>query len=156
MNSFIKAVLIATLIAGVMDLTSAYIDVYIRTGNFASKMLHYIAGGTLGLDTSMKGGISVQAFGLITHFILAFFFSLVFFVLYPKLQLQQYNKYLIGILYGFLVGIFMTFVVLPMTRLPHNPFDIMKGLKAWLILSFMLGLPISIIASKYYSTVSNG
>jgi hypothetical protein len=152
MNDFIKAVLFAALIAGILDLSSAYVDVFIRTGNFASKMLNYIAGGTLGLETSMKGGIGVQILGLCTHFFLAFSYTLIFFLIYPKLHLLQYNKYVVGFTYGFLVGMFMTFVVLPLTKLPHNPFNIYRALKAWLILAFMLGIPISILAHRYYST----
>ncbi|MEP7322210.1 MAG: hypothetical protein ABI761_09830 [Saprospiraceae bacterium] len=155
MNSWIKAVLFATLIAGLMDITSAYIDVYIRTGHISTKMFQYIAGGALGLDTSLKGGLGVQALGLCIHFFLAFSYTLTFFLIYPKLHLQQFNKYLIGFIYGFLVGMFMTFVVLPLTKLPHNPFDFAKALKAWLILAFMLGIPVSFIANRYYSSLSH-
>lgn len=155
MNSWIKAVLFATLIAGLMDITSAYIDVYIRTGHISTKMFQYIAGGALGLDTSLKGGLGVQALGLCIHFFLAFSYTLAFFLIYPKLHLQQFNKYLVGFIYGFLVGMFMTFIVLPLTKLPHNPFDFAKALKAWLILAFMLGIPVSFIANRYYSSVSH-
>jgi hypothetical protein len=153
MNSFIRAVLLAALIAGTLDLTSAYLDVYVRTGKFASNMFQYISGGALGLDTSMKGGLRVQILGLCIHFFLAFTYTLIFFVAYPRLQLGKYNKYLIGLAYGFLVGMFMTFVILPMTRLPHNPFDWAWALKGWLILACMLGIPISYQANKYYSSI---
>lgn len=153
MNRFIRAVLIASSIAGILDLTSAYIDVYIRTGKFASNMFQYIAGGLLGLDTSMKGGSEVQMLGLFIHFFLAFTYTLIFFVAHPRLQLGRYNKYVIGFVYGFLVGMFMTFVILPMTRLPHHPLDWAWALKGWLILAFMLGIPVAYRANKYYSGI---
>jgi hypothetical protein len=155
MNSWFKAVLFATLVAGTLDITSAYVDVYIRTGHISTKMFQYIAGGALGLETSMQGGPGVQALGLCIHFFLAFTYTSVFFLIYPKLHLQQFNKYLVGFIYGFLVGLFMTFVVLPLTRLPHNPFDFAKALKSWLILAFMIGIPVSLLAKRYYSAESH-
>ena len=70
----------------------------------------------------MKGGWGVQILGFCIHFSLAFIYTLFYFVVHPKLRLGQYNKYAIGFMYmDFLVGMFMTFVVIPMTRLPHKP-----------------------------------
>jgi hypothetical protein len=64
--------------------------------------------------------------------------------------LQKGNTILIGLLYGCLVGAFMTFIVLPLTALPESKFVFVKALQSWLILAVALGLPIAILAKQYY------
>lgn len=157
MSKFWKAVLIATLIAGTTDLIAAIISALIQSGKFPAKILHYIAGGALGLDTSMKGGPEIAVLGLLIHFFLAFSYTLAFFLLFPRLKfLQRENIVLIGLLYGCLVGMFMTFIVLPLTALPESKFVFMKALQSWLILAVALGLPIAILTNNYYKQTSDG
>lgn len=150
MRSFFKTVLLTGLLAGTLDITAAYIDQYIKTGHFADKMLYYIAGGALGLETSMKGGFWIGALGLFFHYFIAFSFTLLFFLLYPRLKFRSINKYLLALLYGPFVGACMTFIILPLTQLPPGHFNIKKAWIGWLILSVVLGLPNAIIASRYY------
>jgi hypothetical protein len=151
MSKFWKAVFITTLVAGTADLMAAISSALIQSGKFPAKILHYIAGGALGLETTMKGGTEIAVLGLLIHFFLAFSYTLAFFLLYPRLKfLQKGNTILIGLLYGCLVGVFMTFIVLPLTALPESKFVLMKALQSWLILAVALGLPIAILAKQYY------
>ena len=76
MNRFFKTVLLTGLFVGTTDLLAAYITQWIKTGKFADRMLHYIAGGALGLETSMKGGNGVAFLGLFFHYFIAFAFTL--------------------------------------------------------------------------------
>ena len=149
-QSFIKTVIITGLIVGTFDITAAHLHQLIKTGIFPTKLLQYIAGGALGLETAMQGDVGVQLLGLLFHYFIAFSFTLLFFLLYPALNLQSYNKYLVGILYGPLIGAFMAFIVLPLTKLPQNPFVFQKAIVGWLILSVAIGIPVAISASKYY------
>src|SRR5690348_15551459 len=98
MRSFLKTVLLTGLFVGTTDLMAAYVSQYIKTGKFADKMLYYIAGGALGLETSMKGGFWIGALGLLFHYFIAFSFTLLFFLVFPKVRILSYNKYLVGFL----------------------------------------------------------
>src|SRR6266487_644377 len=100
MKSFWKTVLLTGLFVGTTDITAAYVNHYIKTGKFAGKMLQYIAGGALGLERSMPGGFWVGLLGLFFHYFIAFSFTLLFFVAYPRLRFRLLNKYLLGVLYG--------------------------------------------------------
>ncbi|MEO8405544.1 MAG: hypothetical protein ABI480_13140 [Chitinophagaceae bacterium] len=151
MKSFVKTVLLTWLIAGTLDITSAYIDQYIKTGKFADKMLYYIAGGALGLGKSMQGGFWIGVLGMACHYFIALSFVLLFFLLYPVLKLQRVNKFLLALLYGPFIGLFMRFLVLPLSKLPLNPFNIGKAWIGWLILSVAIGLPCAIMAPRYYA-----
>lgn len=150
MKPFFKTVLLTGLLVGVTDLAAAYISQYIKTGQFADKMLYYIAGGALGLETSMKGGFWIGLLGLFFHFFIAFAFTLLFFLLYPKIKLLRYNPYIVGFLYGPVVGLTMKFIVLPMTSLPDSPFVLRTALSGWAILGVVLGIPIAVSANWYY------
>lgn len=154
MRSFWKTVLLTSLVVGITDLSYAYINQYVITGKFADKMLQYIAGGALGLEVSMKGGLPVQLLGLFFHFFIAFAFTLLFFYIYPKLKLQKLNIYLlclIGLLYGPFVNLFMRFVVLPMSRIPSpKSFDFEKVLIGWIFFALVFSLPIALSAGWYY------
>lgn len=155
MKRFLKTVVFTGLIAGTADLTAAYVDQLIKTGKFADKMLYYIAGGGLGLETSMKGGFWIGFLGLFFHYFIAFAFTLFFFIIYPRLQFQKVNKFLLALLYGPFVGLFMKFIVLPLTRLPRSPLVLQKAWIGWLILSVAIGLPAAISAHRYYKKHNN-
>jgi len=151
MKPFWKTVLLTGLLVGTLDITAAYINQFIKTGKFAGKMFQYIAGGALGLENSMQGGFWVGLLGFFFHYFIAFSFTLLFFIAYPRLKFLSFNKYLVGFLYGIFIGAFMTFVVLPLTRLPSNPFVFQKAIVGWLILAVAVGVPVAISASRYYT-----
>jgi len=152
MKPFVKASLLAGLLAGTLDLIVAILVTWFRSGNFPSKILHFIAGGLIGLETSMKGGFAIATLGLAIHYFIACSWTLLFFILIPKLKFQAINKYLAGAVYGMFVGVMMTFVILPLTRLPQTPFQLQNAVIGWLVLSVALGLPIAIRAYSFYES----
>jgi hypothetical protein len=153
MRSFFKATLLTGLLVGTTDIIAAAISVWINSGNFPVRMLHYIAGGALGLETSMKGGPGIALFGLLIHYFIAYSWTLFFFTIFPKLKFLSFNKYGVGLLYGYFVGAMMNFVILPMTPLPNNPFVFTRALIGWTILGVVLGIPIAISAYRFYNVM---
>lgn len=145
-----KTVLLTGLFVGTTDIIAAHLHQYFITGIFSDKILLYIAGGALGLETSMQGGLWMALLGLLFHFFIAFSFTLFFFLIFPYIKILSINRYLIGLLYGFFVGFTMSFIVLPLTRLPSSPFVFEKALVGWIILGVALGIPIAASAYKYY------
>jgi hypothetical protein len=150
MSSLWKRVLLTGLLAGTLDITAAYVNSFVKTGKFAGKMFQYIAGGALGLERSMQGGFWIGLLGFFFHYFIAFSFTLLLFMAYSRLKLFLFNKYLVGFVYGIFIGVFMTFVVLPLTKLPNTPFVFKNAIISWLILVFMVGIPIAVSASSYY------
>jgi hypothetical protein len=150
MNRFIKAVLLTGLFVGTTDLVSAYIKQWIKTGKFAEKMLNYIAGGALGLENSIPGGNGVALLGLFFHYFISFSFTLLFFLLLPRVKFLAFNKYLIGMLYAVFVNVFMGLVILPLSRLPTGPFSVTNSIVEWITLGVLFGVPIAYNAYKYY------
>ena len=155
MKPFFKAVLLTGLFVGVTDIIAAHMHVWIQSGNFPTRVFQYIAGGALGLEASMKGGIGIVLLGVLFHFFIATWWTLVFFVALPKLRFLQFNKYIVGLLYGCFVGACMTFLVLPLSALPDNPFVFSKAIVGWVILGTVLGIPIAISAYRFYNIKPN-
>jgi hypothetical protein len=150
MSRFFKTVLLTGLFVGTTDLVAAYVTQWIKTGKYADRMLHYIAGGALGLDESMQGGNWVALLGLFFHYFIAFSFTLFFFWVFPRLRFLSFNKYLVGMLYAVFVALVVNQLILRLTPLPVQPFDLSGSIPGWLTLGVVLGIPIAYNAYRYY------
>jgi len=147
---FTKTVILTGLLVGTLDLTAAYISQWIKTGSYASGMLKYIAGGALGLETSMKGGNGVALLGLFFHYFIAMSWTVLFFVLFPRLKFLWVDKYLVGTLYAVFVGLMMGGVIMRFTALPYKPVDVSMAISGWFVLVIALGIPIAVRAYRFY------
>lgn len=142
--------LLTGLLAGILDLTYAYLDVYVRSGRIATKMFQYIAGGALGLPASMKGGVPVIVLGIFFHFFIAFSFTLFFFLLYRKSKISALNPFLLALLYGIFIWSVMTLVVLPLSALPARPVDWGKGAFDAFMFGVTFGLVLVFSARRFF------
>jgi hypothetical protein len=151
MNKFFKTVLLTSLFVGTTDIVSAYITVYIKSGKFPEKMFNYIAGGALGLPTALNGGPGVEFLGLFFHYFIACSYTLLFFLIFPKLKFLAFNKYLIGMLYGVFVGHTMS-LILKLTALPPttSPFKLSEVFIGWITVGVVFGIPVAYNTYKYY------
>ncbi|HEY4109619.1 hypothetical protein [Puia sp.] len=150
MSPFYKRLFLTVLIAGSLDLTYAYTAGYIRNGRLSTKMFQYIAGGALGLKNSLNGGVPVILLGIFFHYFIVTCFTLFFFFLYRKNRIFGLNKYIAGLLYGFFIWSVMNLVVLPLSALPSATVNIEKALLDAVLLGVVIGLPVSLSASRYY------
>lgn len=143
------AIIKTWLIAGTLDISIALIQYYLQTGKDPANVLRYIAGGVFGKQ-AFSGGTSMAAFGLCFHYIIAFCWVALFFIIYPRFSFLKKSVVINAFCYGLLVWVVMTRVVLPLTTLPSQPFILQKALQAMLILVFAIGLPSAYFAKKYY------
>lgn len=149
-NGLFKTVLLTGLLAGTLDITSAYISVTVKSGKFPAMMFNYIAGGALGLDTAMHGGNAAAFLGLFFHYFIAMAWTAFFFVLFPRLRFLWYNRYLVGMLYAVFVNMVMGQVILRLTPLPRGPFSLGATFTDWLVFGVIFGIPIVYSAYRYY------
>lgn len=146
-----KVVLRAWLLVGTLDILSAFVDYYVRTGKDPLFILNYVASGVLG-ESAFSGGAGTMLLGLLFHYFCAFLFTIFFFWFYSKFGLVFRSKIVTGILYGIFIWAVMNLVVVQLCRAAHATIKEMKAekvLKAMTILIFMIGLPLAFIAGKY-------
>jgi hypothetical protein len=156
MKPVIKTVLLTGLLVGTTDIIAAYISTWIRSGAFPAKLLHYIAGGLLGLETSMAGGVAIALLGLGIHYFIAMTWTVLYFVAAPRIRLTSLNPYIVGFCYAVFVASMMNYVVLPLTALPSTApsFKLVPSLIGWTTLSIVLGMPVAVSAYRYNRSVA--
>lgn len=151
--SAFKTILFAWLLVGSLDILSAFIDYYLRTGKGPSGVLKFIASGVFGKEAF--GNDSMIWIGLLFHFTIALLFTILFFLLYPRLKFLRINIALTAVIIGTFIWLIMNRVVVPLSNTPKYPFNPVNAIKAALILIFMIGLPLAVIFKRYYAACLN-
>jgi hypothetical protein len=146
-NSIIKA----GIIAGTLDITAACISSYIRTGGMPAAVFRFIARGAFG-EVVKTGGTEMIIAGVLFHYLIAFSFTIAFFLIYPKLK-QWLSPYIIitGLAYGLIAWCIMNLIVLPLSKLPQSQPKTSQIITGMLFLMFLIGLPVAIFAKKHYA-----
>ncbi|MEO7530661.1 MAG: hypothetical protein ABIS69_04595 [Sediminibacterium sp.] len=147
----LKAIATAWLVAGTLDILGAFTHFYCKTGkNPVPVVLKYVASGVFGPD-AMKGGIDMMVWGLVFHFLIALGCVLAFFWLYPNIKLMRANKWLTAVVYGLLVWVVTTRLIVPLSHVKTAAFNLGSALTAMLILICMIGVPVTLIIGNYYT-----
>ena len=150
-SSRMKTIFRAGFIAGILDISAAMVTYMIMVpGKNPVNILNYVASGVFGKETAYAGGLTMSLLGLIFHFVIAFIWAILFFLIYPYFNKLVKNKWVAGILYGILVWIIMTRVVVPLSNTPKNPFKLSSAIIGVVTIIICIGIPISLIADHYY------
>ena len=151
-GSPVRALLLVTAIAGTLDIIAAYLQIWAGSGKFPFMMLKGIAAGALGVRRAMQGGVGTMALGLFFHYFISFAFTLLFFLLYPRVSLLRKNPYVIGTVYALFTWAVMNYIVMPLSALPWPLPDFgSKQLYIGLIVFVLIfGLPIVFGTSRFY------
>lgn len=147
-----KQILNTTLLAGSLDISAACIQAYATNGTTPDIILKYIASGVLGKE-AFVGGYGIMAMGLLFHFLIAFACTVVFFLVYPKLKFLHHSILLNSILIALLAWAVTTQIIIPFSKIEPRIFNLKKAATAVAILFVCIGLPVSIMAKRYYSNV---
>jgi hypothetical protein len=145
-SGLLKSIVITGLIAGTLDAAAAIIV----SGATPLQVFRYIASAVFG-RAAFSGGLVMGFWGLLFHYMIAFSWTILFFVLYPKVVLLRKNKYVVGVLCGIFVWAVMNMVIVPMTKIPGRAMTFTGAITQCTILILMIGLPISLLAHRYYS-----
>ncbi len=152
-KSLLKTIMWAWLLAGTLDITAASLY-YPLIYKFRLILLYQnIASGVFG-ERAFAGGIPMAAIGLTFHYLIALTWTILFFLIFPRIRMLSKNSFATGMIYGALVWFAMNLIVLPLSGVQRSPFDIGRAIIAALFLMFCIGLPISLIIGKYYSEVT--
>ena len=140
---------LAGLIAGILDITSAFVIAGIK-GTGSIRMLQGIASGLLG-RRSFEGGMATAGLGLGIHFLIAFTAAAVFYAASRKFSYLTQHAVVSGVLYGIAVYIFMYWIVVPLA-FPTARHSTSRDVTAVIIHIVLIGLPISLVVRRF----SNG
>ncbi|MBV8855585.1 MAG: hypothetical protein JOZ02_01370 [Acidobacteria bacterium] len=143
-----RAIVWGGLLAGLGDITFAFVVNGLR-GAGPVLVLQSVASGLLGA-AAKEGGWATAALGGVLHFLIAFIWATVFWLLSRQLRFLVQHPVVCGLLYGFAVYAFMYLVVLPLSaayfKPTFTPYTVSLNGAGHMLL---VGLPIALAASKF-------
>lgn len=137
----------AGLIAGVLDITAAFITWGIKRVSPVD-ILQGIASGLLGAK-SFGGGWPTAALGAACHFLIAFSAATVFYLASRRLTFLTRHAVPSGVLYGVAVYVVMYWIVMPLSRYHSMPFSLSRAVVAIVTHMICVGLPIALVVRRY-------
>jgi uncharacterized membrane protein YagU involved in acid resistance len=142
-------ILLAGLLVGTLDLAAALINFYINTHRDPTIVLRYIASAVFGRTKAYADGANMLLMGAIFHYLIAYFFTIIFFILYLNFNLMSKNRLLTGIAYGIMIWVIMNLVVVPVALKVYVKWNQQTWINL-LILICMIGIPLAFIAHWYF------
>ena len=110
----------------------------------------YIASGVFGKLAFAPGGEMVF-YGVLFHYWIAFAWTVLFFVIYRQLIHLLRYRVLFVLLTGLVIWGIMNLAVVPLSQASPSPMHFVGAIKNIAILIFAFGLPVTLIADRYYS-----
>jgi hypothetical protein len=148
-SSLFKTILWAGFLAGALDIAAAMLIYYVSTQKNPLNILPFIASGVFGKE-AFNGETEMIIWGFLLHFLIAYFITASFFLIYPKANFLRQNNILTAIFLGLFVWCVMNLIVLPLSKAPEIPFNFFGALRGAFILIVAIGMPLSFIAYNYY------
>lgn len=148
-RSLAVTLLLSGLLVGTLDIIAACVSYMIKTGGNPKVVLVYIASAVFGKE-AFSGGDGMAAIGLLFHYVIAFGWTVLFFIIYPFISTRIKNAWLLGVLYGIVIWSGMNLVVLPLTSLARGPMTLNGVLVAASVLIVAIGIPLSFLARRYF------
>ena len=146
----VRTIILTGLLAGILDGVAAELLFFISGGRNPAIVFQYIASGVFG-RTAFNGGTLMAVSGLLSHLVIAFSWTSLYFLAYPRLTILAKRKILAGVAYGLVIWLAMNMVVLPLSNARRGPFDPLRALTGIVVLMAAVGLPVSLSAHRYYS-----
>ncbi len=149
--SLIKVILLSGLLVGTLDMTSACINGFLSFHITPVTVFRYIASAIQGKD-AFTGGTSSAILGVVLHYIVAYIWTILFFLIYPYIGAISKYRLTTGFIYGVLMWCIMNLVIVPMTsvaKTKHGFNPTQAGINA-MILICVIAIPLSYIAGNYY------
>src|ERR1700759_3282280 len=110
----------------------------------------YIASGVFG-KLAFTPGSEMIIYGVLFHYWIAFAWTVLFFILYRQLIHLLKFRILFILVTGLVIWAIMNLAIVPLSQTAPQSMHLIGALKNIAILIFAFGLPITLIADRYYS-----
>lgn len=146
----LPALLAIAFVAGTLDIS--YNLVYNAFRAITPAMVfRFIAAGLVGVPALRPLGDAAVALGVAIHFSIAFAWTLLFYLLSRRLAFLLRRPAVWGLAYGAVVYLAMTYLVLPLTRIPARPghLTLFVRLNDLVPLLVCIGLTIALLTRRW-------
>jgi cbb3-type cytochrome oxidase subunit 1 len=139
----IMAIAFSSAAAGLLDITASGLLAKSRGMAFKS-LLQFVASGALG-DAAFQGGTRTAVTGMLFHFLITALWATAYFLISDKLSNIHQHPFVFGALYGVVVHLVMSLVVLPLSRTRKKPFAWQPWVVQLAVHIICVGLPIALV-----------
>jgi uncharacterized membrane protein YagU involved in acid resistance len=139
----IETIALSGALAGVLDISATAMLVKTQ-GMPTQRLLQFVASGAFGAS-AFEGGKRTASLGLTIHFLIAVVVAAVYYAFSLGLPIVLERPVLCGCLYGIVVHLVMSRIVVPLSRASKRPFSIKAFLTQLVIHVFCVGLPIALV-----------
>lgn len=147
------AIIVATLVAGVLDIAAVF-AFWLSRGVPPDAILRSIATSVLG-EAAMSGGAA--ALGLALHVFVSFVFAAAYVIAALRLPVLKQRPVTFGLLYGALAYVIMTLGVVPLSLATFGqswPPPLLNLAASVSIHLFLFGLPIALVTSRMRGAIA--
>jgi hypothetical protein len=138
----VLAIFVGGLIAGALDLTSAFIT-------YGWGVPRAIAGGLLG-PMALHGSTGTYVLGVLLHFFIACSAAAVYYAVSRVLGFMTEHAVVCGLFYGIAIFLVMNLVVLPLSALhAKGPYRLAGLIQGLLVHMILIGLPIALSVKRF-------
>lgn len=141
-----RAILYGGLAVGILDGLYAVV-VWALRGVKPGQVFQGVAAGLLGRE-SFAGGTPTALLGLLLHFFIAFCVAAVYVLASRRLDVLARRPVICGLLYGVLVYLVMTFVVVPLSAARGGVPTLSSFLLNATFHALLVGLPAALFAAR--------
>ena len=134
-------------VAGLLDAIYATVLWGMVLGSDPAAVWQSVASGLLG-KASFQGGAATATLGLALHFFIAFVMALVYVRAAPRLPVLLARPILMGVLYGFVLYVVMSFGVVPLSAIGFRPPNLVGSIRALIPHILFVGPAIALIAAR--------
>lgn len=142
-----ETIALAGLLAGTLDITATS-TLFAMQGLSLQRLWQGIASGALG-SAAFSGGRKTAAAGLLFHFVIAFVVAAVYYALSRAWPSLAETPFVWGAVYGAVVHLVMSRIVLPLSAAPKRTFSAKAFLIQLLIHICFVGLPIALVVNRF-------
>jgi hypothetical protein len=143
-NSVFVNILWIGLLTGTLDMIGAMI--WSGTTN-AAPIFKYIASGEFG-KAAFTGGTPMVLWGVFFHYLIAYTFTAIFYLMYPAFISTLRNKYVTALVFAAITWIITNLVIVPVSSIGWHDMHLKGIVIGYVVLIFSIGLPIVLIADK--------
>ena len=138
----IGIIIITGILTGTLDALAAYAMNY-KAG--LQVLFRYIAYGYFGKE-AFTGGSDMILWGIAFHYLIAFAFTITFYLTYNWSVKIFENKFVVAFMYGIIAWFVMNFLVIPFSKFGMHKFQVLPTITGMVTLMICIGLPIALIA----------
>ena len=149
-SNLLVTILWVGFLVGLLDISAAFIQMKIMfPDRNPLDVLQYIASAVFGKERAYSED-KMYLFGALFHFIIAYGFTIAFFLVYPHLHFLSKRRLLTAIVYGIFIWVVMNLLIVPQTKIGHHPIVLKNAAIAAGILIVAIGIPLSYLAYRFY------